>query len=160
MATSRFDGPIPGQSLTTTPKNARWEKPPQFTKKDDALEYLLNKLLSPVFAARMITMLDNNTPVEALVRVIIFGGFMQGTWAMDLGVLIAQPLGAMIATIYYMLRGRKPPLTTFNQGQPDQGLLQDMQNAKQQQAAAVDVSTPQKEAITNQLKRSGILGPR
>ena len=38
---NRFDAPIPGESLTDTPGNAKWEHPPQFTKVEEASEYII-----------------------------------------------------------------------------------------------------------------------
>ena len=44
MIENPFDAPIPGQSLTDTPGNAKWEHPPQFVKVDEAAEYIWDRL--------------------------------------------------------------------------------------------------------------------
>ena len=42
--TPAFDAPIPGQSLTSAPKNRPWRNPPQLAKVEDAMEYYLPRL--------------------------------------------------------------------------------------------------------------------
>ena len=37
--------PIPGQSLTTTPKNAPYERPPELTDSTEALDFHLDNLV-------------------------------------------------------------------------------------------------------------------
>lgn len=159
MAINRFDGPIPGQSLTTPKGNAKWEKPPQFTNKDKALDFLLGQLTQPAMAARLIAMLDS-MPIEAVVRVLLFGGFTDGRWNPDLMILMATPLAGMIATIYYGIKHKRPPHTTFDDGKPDQGLVQTIQATKQMQPKEPPITTPAKKTITDQLRKSGILGAK
>ena len=47
----------------------------------------------------MIAMLDAGIPVEALGRIIIFNGFMEGKWTPDVAFIIAEPVMKMIATM-------------------------------------------------------------
>ena len=75
-----FDAPIPGQSLTDTPGNAPWEHPPQFTDPEEILDGLYDKITDGEFSQQLIAMLDAGVPVEAIVRVMVFGGFMQGKY--------------------------------------------------------------------------------
>ena len=44
-------------------------------------------------------MLDAGIPVEALGRIIIFNGFMEGKWTPDVAFIIAEPVMKMIATM-------------------------------------------------------------
>ena len=39
-----FNAPIPGQSLTSEPKNYAWERPPQYDLPEEALMFHLEKL--------------------------------------------------------------------------------------------------------------------
>ena len=39
-----FDTPIPGQSLTDTPKNYPWENPARFVDTDKAANFIWDKL--------------------------------------------------------------------------------------------------------------------
>ena len=44
-------------------------------------------------------MLDAGVPVEAIVRVITFGGFMEGKYNPDVGFIIAEPLMNLVSAI-------------------------------------------------------------
>ena len=44
-------------------------------------------------------MLDAGIPVEALGRIVIFNGFMEGKWTPDVAFIIAEPVMKMIATM-------------------------------------------------------------
>ena len=44
-------------------------------------------------------MLDSGVPVEAIVRVMTFSGFMNGKFNPDVGFLIIQPLMNMVSAI-------------------------------------------------------------
>ena len=96
---NEFDAPIPGQSLTDTPGNAPWEHPPQYTDPEQILDNLYDKLTSGEFAEQLIAMLDAGVPVEAIVRVITFGGFMQGKYTPDVGFMIVEPLMKLVSAI-------------------------------------------------------------
>ena len=96
---NEFDAPIPGQSLTDTPGNAPWEHPPQYTDPEQILDNLYDKLTSGEFAEQLIAMLDEGVPVEAIVRVITFGGFMQGKYTPDVGFMIVEPLMKLVSAI-------------------------------------------------------------
>lgn len=44
---NRFARPIPGQSLTTTPKNAPYERPPEITDPEQAMQIHMYRLNDP-----------------------------------------------------------------------------------------------------------------
>ena len=94
-----FDTPIPGQSLTDTPGNYPWEHAPLITDPEQATEFIWDRLHNPEFAEQVIAMLDAGIPVEALGRVILFGGFMEGKFSPDVAFIIAQPVMEMIASM-------------------------------------------------------------
>ena len=96
---NEFDAPIPGQSLTDTPGNYPWEHPAQFTDAREATEYIWDRLHADDFAEQVVAMLDANIPVEAVARVILFGGFLEGKFSPDLAFIITEPVMQMIAVI-------------------------------------------------------------
>ena len=96
---NEFDAPIPGQSLTDTPGNAPWEHPPQYTDPEQVLDGLYDKITNGEFTEQLISMLDAGIPVEAIVRVMVFGGFMQGKFTPDMGFMIVEPLMKLIAAV-------------------------------------------------------------
>ena len=96
---NRFDAPIPGQSLTDTPGNASWEHPPQFVKVDEAAEYIWDRLHDDKLLEQVIAMLKEGIPVEALARMVLFGGFAEGKWTPDLAILLAEIVFKQIIAI-------------------------------------------------------------
>ena len=94
-----FDAPIPGQSLTDTPGNYPWEHPPQFTDVKEASEYVWDRLHDNKLADQIITMLKEGIPVEALARMVIFGGFVEGKWTVDMAILLSEIVFKQITAI-------------------------------------------------------------
>jgi len=96
---NEFDAPIPGQSLTDTPGNYPWEHPAQFADPEEASEYIWDRLHADDFAEQIVAMLDAKIPVEAIARVILFGGFLEGKFSPDVAFLITKPVMQMITII-------------------------------------------------------------
>ena len=94
-----FDAPIPGQSLTDTPGNYPWEHPPHYTDPAEAAEFIWQSLHQDQFMEQTIGMLDAGVPVEAIARVLLFGGFMEGKFSPDVAFIITEPLMKMILSI-------------------------------------------------------------
>ena len=96
---SPFDTPIPGQSLTDEPGNYPWEHAPQFADVQEVMDNLYDSLTTPKNAQQLIAMLDAGVPVEAVVRVITFAGFMEGKFNPDVGFTIIEPLMNLVSAI-------------------------------------------------------------
>jgi len=96
---NNFDAPIPGQSLTDTPGNYPWEHSPNVTKVEDAMMYLTERFTEEENAQNLVSMLKAGVPVEAIARVVLFAGFTEGKWSVDLAILIGEPLMKLIAAI-------------------------------------------------------------
>ena len=96
---SPFDTPIPGQSLTDEPGNYPWEHAPQFTDVEQVIDNIYDSLTTPKNAQQLIAMLDAGVPVEAIVRVITFAGFMEGKFNPDVGFTIIEPLMNLVSAI-------------------------------------------------------------
>ena len=90
-----FDAPVPGESLTNTPGSAAWEHPPAHAKVEEALEFINDKLMERENGMRVLTLLDIGIPLEALVKVITFSGFLEGKWTVDVAKML-DPLVAML----------------------------------------------------------------
>ena len=116
MIENIFDAPIPGQSLTDTPGNSPWEHPPQFSNVNDAAEYVWNTLHEPEVSVQILTFLKNDIPVEAIARMILFGGFVEGKWTPDVAMLIAEVVFKQI-----MAMGMRAEI-------PQMKLLRELQN--------------------------------
>ena len=90
-----FDAPVPGESLTNAPGAAAWEHPPTHSKVEDAIELINDKLMDKKNGMRVLTLLDIGIPIEALVKVITFSGFLEGKWTVDVAKML-DPLVAML----------------------------------------------------------------
>ena len=90
-----FDAPVPGESLTNTPGSAAWEHPPTHSKVEDAIELIENRIMERENGMRLLTLLDIGIPIEALVKIITFSGFLEGKWTVDVAKML-DPLVAML----------------------------------------------------------------
>ena len=89
-----FNAPIPGQGLTDEPGNYPWEHPPQFPEIEDAADFIYERLSNPKQLKRLLTMMRIGVPIEALVKVITFSGFLEGKFTVDVARLL-EPIVAM-----------------------------------------------------------------
>ena len=92
-----FDAPVPGESLTNTPGAAAWEHPPAHAKVEDAIEFIEDRIMERENGIRVLTLMDIGMPIEALVKVITFSGFLEGKWTVDVAKMLG-PLVAMLLT--------------------------------------------------------------
>jgi hypothetical protein len=95
----------------------------------------------PAFTEQVLAMLDAGVPVEALGRIILFNGFMEGKWNPDLAFLIAAPVMKMIATM-----GIAAGVKKFNMSMSDitnneniQSIVRTKVNAEEAEMAASGV---------------------
>ena len=90
-----FDAPVPGQSLTDTPGNAAWEHPPTYAKAEDALEFVNDRMMDKENGMRALALMDIGIPIEALVKIITFSGYLEGKWTVDVAKIL-EPMVAML----------------------------------------------------------------
>ena len=146
-----FDAPIPGQSLTDTPGNYPWEHPPQFTDPEEATEFIWQTLHTEEFMEQVIGMLDAGVPIEAIARVIVFGGFVEGKFTPDVGFLITEPVMKMLMAI-----GVRAGLNNIRMS------MQDITNSKQMSdIAKIKLSKKDFEksvkAVESDVKKTGLM---
>ena len=85
-------GPIPGSSLTSDPDNpAPYEQPPEYVNVHEASEWLFSELIEEDRYDQLITALHEGIPVADIAQVILFTGFTQGTWDVNLMTLMIEP---------------------------------------------------------------------
>ena len=94
-----FDSPVPGQSLTDKPGNYPWEHAPQYTDVDQVLDLIFDQVKNERYANHITPMLHAGVPVEAIVRVITFSGFLNGKFNPDVGFIIIEPLMNLISAV-------------------------------------------------------------
>ena len=89
---SMFSAPIPGQSLTDTPKNAPWERPPEISDPEEAIQMHLSRLSQPeMLKAALDTLELHDIDIKSLTQGIVRGAVYKGIHSIDVG-LIAAPV--------------------------------------------------------------------
>jgi hypothetical protein len=91
--------PIPGQSLTTEPKGAPWEKPPKIVDPEEALNAHLDKLDDPKVSDSMIKLMELGFPVKAMTNAILSNAVMNGVHSIDTSLIIAPVIHEYIKTL-------------------------------------------------------------
>ena len=94
-----FDAPIPGQSLTDEPQNYPWEHPPKYTDFMEASTFIWDRLHNRPNTRRVLALINNGVPIESLVSVTIFSGFVNGLWNPDLALMLAPTVTQMYISL-------------------------------------------------------------
>jgi hypothetical protein len=89
---SPFDRPIPGQSLTTTPKNAPYERPPEIVDPIEALDAHIDNLMKPGAMEDVLYFLEFGADLVTLVQGILRSAVMEGMHSIDVSLIIAPVL--------------------------------------------------------------------
>tara|TARA_R100000008_G_C3538559_1_gene143487 strand:- start:28 stop:591 length:564 start_codon:yes stop_codon:yes gene_type:complete len=85
--------PIPGSSLTEEPGKRPYERPPQITRVDEALDYSLQSLFSDRDTKeKVIDALDLGISAETIASAFTLQAFTEGVFTPDVAELIKQPL--------------------------------------------------------------------
>ena len=87
-----FERPIPGQSLTTEPKNAPYERPPEITDPIEALDAHINNLLKPGAMEDVLYFLEFGVDLVTMVQGILRSAVMEGIHSIDVSLIIAPVL--------------------------------------------------------------------
>jgi len=93
-------GPIPGSSLTADPDDpAPYEKPPEYTDIHSASEWIFSSLIEEDRYDQLIQSLLEGIPVMDITQVILFTGFTQGKWDVNLMTLLAEPTAYIVMAL-------------------------------------------------------------
>ena len=93
-----FNAPVPGESLTSPSDMPKaWERPPQYTEQDEAMEAIYLELTSDEALMPVIQMIDEGIPLDQIAQVVLYRGYTQGKFTPDLMLLLAEP------TIYLLI---------------------------------------------------------
>jgi hypothetical protein len=83
-----FNVSVAGEGLTQPKGNRPYEKPSEFDSPIDAFNNILEKYYDPVTFSNIIKSLSAGAPIEFLVDIIVFSGFMNGKYTVDVSELI------------------------------------------------------------------------
>ena len=93
----RTERSVPGQSLTNDPeKPAPYEGPPEFTEKEEALEYFISSFLEDETYTSIMSTLADGIPVMDIVEIVLTNSFREGEINPDLMLILAEPLAYVL----------------------------------------------------------------
>lgn len=84
-----FERPIPGQSLTTEPKNAPYERPPEIVDPIEAIDAHIDNLLKPGAMEDVLYFLEFGVDLVTLVQGILRAAVLEGIHSIDVSLIIA-----------------------------------------------------------------------
>jgi len=85
-----FSAPIPGQSLTTEPKGFPWERPPEITDPEEAIQMHLARLSEPDMLDMVLDLIESDgLDVKTLTSGIMRGAVAKGMHTIDVALLVA-----------------------------------------------------------------------
>jgi hypothetical protein len=94
-----YDRPIPGQSLTTEPKNAPYENPPEINNVDEALMHHIDHLNNAEAAEDILDFIEAGVDVKTLTEAVMRSAVMQGVHSVDISLTIGPVLHEFIRGI-------------------------------------------------------------
>ena len=90
------DRPIPGQSLTTPPRQFPYERPPDMVNPLEALDVHIERLNEKDNIADVMTALENGIDLVTLVEGILRSAVMAGVHGLDTSMIIAPHMHEFI----------------------------------------------------------------
>lgn len=87
-----FSAPIPGQSLTSEPKNLPFERPPEVADPLKALDMHVEKITDPEAMEDAFHFLEQGLDLATLVEGMLRSGVMSGIHSVDVSLAIAPAL--------------------------------------------------------------------
>ena len=85
----QFNRAIPGQSLTTPPKSAPYERPPQISDPLEAIDYHLEQLDDPKTVQELMFFLEMGMDLSSLVEAVARKAVFDGIHSIDISLSIA-----------------------------------------------------------------------
>lgn len=94
-----LNAPIPGQSLTDSPKNYPWERPPEIVDPREAIKFHLDGLTSPEALDNIVEMLQLGVPVKAITQTALTTAQMEGIHSIDVSLIIGGVINEELISI-------------------------------------------------------------
>lgn len=86
----QFSAPIPGQSLTTEPKNFPWERPPEIVDPEEAIQMHITRLSDPEMLEAALNLLEfEELDIQTVTKGILRGAVSKGIHSIDVGLIVA-----------------------------------------------------------------------
>src|SRR5210317_1949706 len=97
MAVNMFERPIPGQSLTSEPKNRPYETPPEISDPEEALMLHLKRLDDVERMDSIMILLQKGVDVATLTEGLLRSAVMEGIHSIDVSLTIAPTVHKFIS---------------------------------------------------------------
>ena len=94
-----FNAPIPGQMMTAELGARPFQRPPQYSTVDEAMDFYAKRIMSPKLRDGILDVMEMGVPLTTLANSLQAGGVMQGKHTIDVGVLIMPVLIEMLAYV-------------------------------------------------------------
>ena len=94
-----FSAPIPGQSLTDSPKNYPWERPAEITDPREAIKFHIDGINKPEALDNIIEMLQIGVPLNALAETALTTAQMEGIHSVDVSLIIGDVIKEELISI-------------------------------------------------------------
>jgi len=93
-----MDGPIPGQSLTRTPRNALYERPPEIADPNEAVIWHMRRLSDPNRLDNLLFTLEYGVPVKHATQAALTAAVARGIHSIDVSLIIAPVVHKFISS--------------------------------------------------------------
>lgn len=87
-AQHKFNGPIPGESLTHELGARPWQKPAQYSDINEVVNYYTSRMDSDEFSRMLADVMEMGVPLTTLANTIQMSGVMEGKHSIDTGILV------------------------------------------------------------------------
>lgn len=100
MSKRLFNAPIPGENLTSASKNYSWHRPAQYPDFDDAIEHIIDDVLSNKDKiAGIVAMTSNGISALVIVQSVLTAKVGKGVISPDMTLLLAGPFYKLLTKI-------------------------------------------------------------
>lgn len=94
-----FDAPIPGQSLTGSPKAHAWERPPETVDPEVAIVHHIERLSQPDVEDNVMDAIQFGLPISYITDLALTGGVANGIHTIDVSIIIAPVIHEYVRSI-------------------------------------------------------------
>ena len=94
-----LNAPIAGQSLTDTPKNYPWERPPEISDPREAIKFHMDGLSSPESLDNILELIQMGIPLRALAKTALTTAQMEGIHSVDVSLIIGDVIYEELVSI-------------------------------------------------------------
>ncbi len=91
-----FDGPIPGENLTSDTKNYPWHRPPDLIDYDEIVEYMIGQIMEPRTMNGIMSFIGAGATISSLTSYMMLTNIGKGKFQIDMALLAAGPIARLL----------------------------------------------------------------